>query len=172
MQDYSLLSPLIERGNTVYFVCDLPQRRVVQVSNSYQQVLGSSGIDPTADLSQWVSRLHPDDWQYLCREFATVQPGDLLSDKEVRITWADGSTHWLSVQADWVFGPGGLPYLSGQVQDVTATKKVALNAQKFSTKKDATFEILSHDLAAPLVNAWQLSLVLKDILGGQASAKV
>jgi hypothetical protein len=99
MQDYSLLSPLIERGNTVYFVCDLPQRRVVQVSNSYQQVLGGSGIDPTADLSQWVSRLHPDDWQYLCLEFATVQPGELLSDKEVRITWADGSTHWLSVQA-------------------------------------------------------------------------
>jgi two-component system sensor histidine kinase VicK len=58
------------------------------------------------------------------------------------------------------------------VQDVTAAKKVALNAQKFNTKKDATLEILSHDLAAPLVNAQQLSLVLKDILGGQASAEV
>lgn len=172
MQDYSLLSPLIERGNTVYFVCDLPQRRVVEVSHSYQQVLSGFGIDPMADLSQWVNRLHPDDWEYLRQQLATTQPGDLINDKEVRATWADGSTRWLCVQAGWVVGPAGQTYLSGQLQDVTATKKVALNAQKFNTKKDATLEILSHDLAAPLVNAQQLSLLLKDILAEQASAEI
>jgi len=172
MQDYSLLSPLIECGNAVYFVCDLAQRRVVDVSHAYQQVLGGFGLDPTADLAQWVSRLHPDDWQYLCQQLATIQAGSLLSDKEVRATWADGSARWLCVQASWVLGPAGQPYLSGRVQDVTAAKNVALNAQKYNTKKDATLEILSHDLAAPLVNAQQLSLLLQEMLTEQASAEV
>jgi len=99
--------------------------------------------------------IHPDDWQYLCQQVAQAAPGTLVEDVELRV--ARGPLQWLRVSVQQTTDAEEQPFLVGAVRDISMEKNVVLNSEKFTTKKDATLEILSHDLAGPLAMLQQLA---------------
>jgi two-component system sensor histidine kinase VicK len=53
--------------------------------------------------------------------------------------------------------PTDAPLLSGHVRDVSVIRNIIENANRYQAKKNSMLEILSHDLASPLVLAQQMS---------------
>ena len=158
MPDYlDLFRPLLEHGTDLYFVYDLASRRVVYASAAYEHIIGDPSAHIHDDLPFLLARIDPDDWQYLCQRVAQAAPDELVQRVALRLRRADGGTQWLSTT---VFRRAPVPegqYLVGTAQDITSDKESSINAQKFNTKKDATLEILSHDMAAPLALLQQLT---------------
>ena len=167
---HPLFHAFVARHHDVHFAYDLTAQQVVYVSDAYQHLSGDPAAHVDEDWPRLVASLHPDDWEYLRQQLAQTGPDQLAQDVEVRLQ-RDERTQWLSVTVGPVQLPEGPPYLVGAVRDITPTKEAALNAQKFNTKKDATLEILSHDLATPLVLLQQLTAQLR-VSAGQVSEEV
>jgi two-component system sensor histidine kinase VicK len=156
--DYPLLfRSLLERSSTVYFSYRVSTGQVVYVSPAYEQVFGDPAAHVNEDLPLWLARVNPDDLALLRERMTQVLDGKVLEQVEVRINQADGSTQWLSLSACPEHLADDDLYLSGTVQDITRDKEVSINSERFNTKKNATLEILSHDLAGPLALLQQLT---------------
>ena len=152
-----LLHSFLTRSQAVQFVYHLAERRVCYVSDAYAHVFGDPAAHVNEDLPHWLRRLHPDDWQLLRQRLGTMQSEDLVENVELRVAQPNGETQWLSLGACQVQAPDGQRYLTGQVTDITEGKVNGINAEKFNTKKNATLEILAHDLAGPLTLLQQLT---------------
>jgi two-component system sensor histidine kinase VicK len=149
MRDYLPLfqSFLAQRGE-VYFVYELISKQVVYVSEAYEHLTGDPASMVHEDWPYLRAAVHPDDWQYLCQRVAQVPPGTVVENVELRLERS--TRQWLCVSVQQIADAQGQPFLVGAVRDITAAKAVLLIGEKFNTKKNATLEILSHDLAGPL----------------------
>jgi two-component system sensor histidine kinase VicK len=156
-EDLDLFRPLFERSNELYFAYDLGEQRVLYVSSAYEQLVGDPSEHIHDDLPYLLARVHPDDWQYLCQRVAQAAPEELVPDVELRLSRNEQREQWLRVSVCTRQQPAGMRYMVGTVRDITNEKELFINSQKFNTKKDATLEILSHDLAAPLALLQQLT---------------
>ena len=158
MSDYlDLFRPLLAHSNEIYFAYDLGAQRVVYLSPAYEQIIGDPSEHIHDDLPHLLGRVHPDDWQYLRQLVAQGALEACIQDVEVRLSRAAGGTQWMQVSVCLQQLPAGGRYLVGKVRDITRDKELVINGEKFNTKKNATLEILSHDLAAPLVLLQQLA---------------
>jgi len=158
MLDYlDLLRPLLEHSNELYFAYDLGEQRVVYVSAAYEQIIGDPREHIHDDLPHLLTRVHPDDWEFLRQQVAQAALEELVQDVEVRLNRTADSTQWMQVSVCLRQLPTGTRYLVGTVRDITRDKETVINGEKFNSKKNATLEILSHDLAAPLVLLQQLT---------------
>jgi two-component system sensor histidine kinase VicK len=153
----NLLQPLLEHSNEVYFAYDLGAQRVVYVSAAYEQLIGDPSEHIHEDLPHLLTRVHPDDWQFLRQRVGQAALEELVQDVELRLNQTADSTQWMRVSVCQRQLPTGTRYLVGAVRDITREKQVVINGEKFNTKKNATLEILSHDLAAPLALLQQLT---------------
>jgi two-component system sensor histidine kinase VicK len=158
MSEYlSLFQPLLEHSNQLYFAYDLGERRVVYISAAYEQIIGDPREHIHDDLPHLLGRVHPDDWQYLLQCVAQATPEESIQDVEVRLSRTPESIQWMQVSVRLQQLVAGARYLVGTVRDITREKEAFINAEKFNTKKNATLEILSHELAAPLALLQQLT---------------
>ncbi|GAA4498878.1 hypothetical protein GCM10023172_16650 [Hymenobacter ginsengisoli] len=156
--DYpALFRSFLERSSTVYFSYRVADGQVVYVSPAYEQVFGDPAAHINEDLPLWLARVYPDDLVLLREQMTQVLDGKAVEQLEIRINQADGGTQWLCLAACPEYLAEGELYLSGTVKDITRDKVVSINAEKFNTKKNATLEILSHDLAGPLALLQQLT---------------
>ena len=155
--DYPLLfRSFIDQSTAVYFAYRVADGQVVYVSPAYEQVFGDPGAHVNEDLPLWLARVHADDLAHLRQHLDRVLAGEAVEQVELRVNQADGRTQWLSVAAGRAYDAQGELHVSGTVQDVTRAKEVSLSSEKFNAKKNATLEILAHDLAGPLVLLQQL----------------
>jgi two-component system sensor histidine kinase VicK len=152
-----LLRPLLEHSNEIYFAYDLGERRIVYVSDAYEQIIGDPREHIHDDLPHLLTRVHPDDWEFLRQRVAQAALEELIQDVEVRLNRTAESMHWMRVSVCQRQLPTGTRYLVGTVRDITREKEALINGEKFNSKKNATLEILSHDLAAPLALLQQLT---------------
>jgi two-component system sensor histidine kinase VicK len=160
MLDYLPLfqSFLTQRGE-LYFAYDLTNKQVVHVSEAYEHLTGDPASMVHEDWPYLRAAIHPDDWQYLCQRVAQVPPGTVVEDVELRLE--RNARQWLCVSVQQLANAQGQSFLVGAVRDITAAKAVLLNGEKFNTKKNATLEILSHDLAGPLAIMQQFTNQLR-----------
>ena len=127
------------------------------VSDAYAILTGDPLSHVHEDWPVLLKAIHPDDWQYLRQRVAQAAPtGELVEDVELRLTRAS-HTQWLCVSVQQVAVPGEPTCLVGTVRDITREKEAAINTLLFNTKKNATLEILAHDLAGPLSLLQQLT---------------
>ncbi|TGE29362.1 PAS domain-containing sensor histidine kinase [Hymenobacter metallicola] len=168
---YALFRPLLERGRVVYFVYDSAEQRVVYVSKAFEQLTGDPADHINEDLPHLLRRLHPDDQQHVVQLLEQAEPEQVLEGIELRLTRPDGGIQWLNVSLCRVPGPDNKPYLTGTAEDITPIKEGMQNLQRFGTKKNAVLEILSHDLAGPLLVLQQLTEHLERETNGQLSAQ-
>ncbi|RPD49583.1 PAS domain S-box protein [Hymenobacter sediminis] len=159
--DISLFRSLLTRTSTVYFSYHLPDRRLVYVSPAYEQVTGQPVEQAQQEVPTWLAGLHPDDARLLRHALRQALRGEMVEGIELRRPLAGAREQWLCLSVCRERDAAGQSYLSGSVEDITRAKNTSLHAQQFNTKKDATLEILSHDLAAPLVLLQQLTQHLR-----------
>ena len=84
--------------------------------------------------------------------------GVLISDIEFRIQLRNQIEKWVCLKPRVIEEQ----LIIGYAQDITAQKEYNNVLKKFSDKKNAILNILSHDLAGPLANIQALATMLGD----------
>ena len=109
-----------------------------------EQVITLIGLRPTTTtttLSQhysyrdWAERVHPEDLPAVHAEVQRCQSQRLPLEVEYRVTWLDGTLHWLSVRGVFQHDGQGTPTsLLGIVQEITERKQ----AQEAASRSQKT----------------------------------
>ncbi|QNH62072.1 sensor histidine kinase [Hymenobacter sediminicola] len=158
MLDFStLFRPLAEHSQLLYFVYHLEAQKFLYVSPAYETILGRPATAVNEEWPNLLALVHPDDQAYAEGCFRHLLHGTFLEDVELRLLHPDGRVQHLCFAVSRVSESAGCSYLSGTVHDYTSTREYMDNADRFNKKKNATLEILSHDLAGPFVMMEQLA---------------
>ncbi|MFD2784947.1 PAS domain-containing sensor histidine kinase [Hymenobacter rubripertinctus] len=166
----ALLEPLLQQSQQLFFVFHLETHCLTYVSPASEGLLGQPADDflggddaAAAALAAVVARVHPDDQTYAARCFRHLLRSGYLEGVELRLQRGpDRAPQWLTVSvARAEYGPGQT-YLSGSVLDQTVLREHLDNTDRFNKKKNATLEILAHDLAGPFAMMQQLTDFVTD----------
>ena len=157
------LAHLAEQSSLVYFGYSPTEGRVHYVSPAYEHLLGGHPATVNEELPGWLAALHPDDRAYLTHRWPAVLAGGTLQDQLLRLALPNGDTRWLCLTISGFVPAGeGPPLLGGHLADVTRSQTLLETANRYQAKKNSMLEILSHDLASPLVLTEQMAEYLTE----------
>ena len=159
------LAPLLEQSRVLYFVYHVPTRQVTYVSPAYPLIIGGDPAQVNQDLPRWLDLLHPDDRHHLAGLLDRAPHQCLVEDVELRIRHTPDTCQWLCLSACYSASSPNGPTIGGSLRDITRSKEYVMNADKFNSKKNAILEILSHELATPLLHVQQLTALVAEHTG-------
>ena len=145
-----------EASPHVQFVYDLEARRVVFVNAAYQTVLHGSLNGVNAELPALLQRLHPDDLAYIAHYWARWMQNEVVDEVEVRLQTPGKPNQWFCLTPSYQEVDGRV-LLGGTLRDVSVMKRYQENADLFNSRKNATLEILSHDLSGAFIMVQQIA---------------
>jgi two-component system sensor histidine kinase VicK len=145
-----------EASAHVHFVYDLAAGRVVFVNAAYETVLHGTMPGVNAELPTLLQRLHPDDLAYLGHYWAKWVQNEMTDEVEVRLQTPGKPNQWFCLTPGYQVVDGRI-LLGGTLRDVSVTKRYQENADLFNSRKNATLEILSHDLSGAFIMVQQIA---------------
>jgi len=161
-----------EASAHVQFVYDLTAGHVVFINAAYEQVFqGTCGL-VNAELPDLLQRLHPDDRAYLAHYWARWQQGQPANEVEVRLL-REGQPHqWFCLTPSYQQNAQGRVLLGGTLRDTSVLKRYQENADLFNSRKNATLEILSHDLSGAFILVQQIAEFLREEVTSPLNSRV
>ncbi|MFC6226018.1 sensor histidine kinase [Hymenobacter artigasi] len=150
-----------EASHHVQFVYDLAARRIVFVNAAYQTVLHGSLKGVNAELPALLQRLHPDDLAYIAHYWARWVQNEVADEVEVRLQTPGKPNQWFCLTPSYQEIDGRV-LLGGTLRDVSVMKRYQENADLFNSRKNATLEILSHDLSGAFIMVQQVAEFLHE----------
>ena len=149
----------------MYFVYSPGEHCFHYINPGFQQVWQKTPDQFLQDPAALLAFIHPEDYSFVVLEFTKLLSKQQPITLEFRIKPTEHETKWICVNAHLVTdSTTDQPLISGFAYDITVAKVNVSTLQKFNAKKDATLEILSHDLASPFRNIEGLIEVLEEQL--------
>lgn len=161
-----------EVGLHIQFVYDVPAGRVVFVNEAYHTVLGGTPTEVNAELPALLARLHPDDWKYLAHCWKLWVRGQLRDEIEIRLQQQGKPDHWLCLTPSFRQVPNGPLLIGGTLRDISVAKLHQANSDTFNARKNATLEILSHDLSGAFGMVHQIGEYLQEAVPATTGSRV
>jgi PAS domain S-box-containing protein len=81
----------------------------VQCSHQLLLLYGSRELRDRLSLDEWLGYVHPDDRESMAAEIGGLHGNRETIDRQYRVVWPDGSTHWLHSRALRLFDEQGRP---------------------------------------------------------------
>jgi two-component system sensor histidine kinase VicK len=151
-----------EASAHVQFVYDLTAGRVAFVNAAYARVLRCPPGQVNADLPTLLARLHPDDRAYLAHYWARWTGDEVIDEVEIRLLHPGRPSQWFCLTPSYQQMADGRALLGGTLRDISVLKRYQENADLFNSRKNATLEILSHDLSGAFILVQQIAEFLRE----------
>ena len=173
MPDYTALFARQAAASAhVQFVFDVVAGRVVYVNEAYRQVLRGNPDRANAELPELLARLHPDDRPRLADYWTQWGQGTVHDEVEFRLRHPNAPDQWFCLTPFYDRGADGAVRLVGSLRDISVTKRYQANADLFNSCKNATLEILSHDLSGAFIMVQQIAEFLREEVRAPANPEV
>ncbi len=157
------LERVAEEFCQVYFIYDLDLGQFSYLNQAFKQVFELNPEVTVSNPALLFSCLHPEDQEFMQLQFEQLLAHKKTEKIEFRIITPTGEIKWLCMAALLLAAePGESPQIGGFLEDITKRREITETALKFNAKKDATLEILSHDLASPFLNIEGLTTALEE----------
>lgn len=145
-----ILQKLLLQSQKLVFIWDVSNNELVFLNDAFEYIWKRPSYIILAMPSIILDSLHPQDKDYLMKEYQELVSGVPKQDIEFRVIMPDQTEGWLMLTPFFLEGGDGKQYVGGIVDDITSVKDNIRNLERFAAKKDSVLEILSHDLAGPL----------------------
>lgn len=162
----------VEAWSHVQFVYDVTKGKVIFVNAAYEQVLGGTQGGVNAELPALFARLHSDDRKYLSHSWELWAQGRMLEDVEIRLQRSNRSDQWFCLTPFHQQAPDGSVLVGGMLRDISVLKHHQENSDRFNVRKNATLEILSHDMSGAFVLVQQITDYLREEVNSPPDSRV
>jgi PAS domain S-box-containing protein len=126
-------------------------------SEQHDRAFGYTTRPEQWSVEHFLQHIHPEDRERVHQAFGRAQDTRGEFDVEFRVTWPDGSPHWMAVHGGVQLDASGKPTrLVGTNLDITHRKKVEQELERAVRLRDEFLSVASHELRTPLT-----SLILK-----------
>ncbi|AMJ64179.1 PAS domain-containing sensor histidine kinase [Hymenobacter sp. PAMC 26628] len=150
-----------EANARVQFVYNLTDHHVAFVNTAYERVLHGTQAQVNNELPALLGRLHPDDRVYLAHYWRMWSKGLISDEVEVRLQSPGQPDEWFCLTPYYRKTASGTVWLSGTLHNITVTKQYQQNADLFNSRKNATLDMLSHDLSGAFIMVEQIADYLR-----------
>lgn len=165
---FDLLERWSNSTKEVYFIYDLKARQLLFMNNFSRYFPEHPMEELRKDPSQVLALIHPEDKEYVIRNFKKVKKEEVAVIEEFRLWLPDKSIRWVNMKTYRIqneeneHGDGqgeeqGIVFAI--MEDITQRKEYALTLFNIKEQKDTVLQILGHDLRSPL-NIIQMSNTL------------
>jgi two-component system sensor histidine kinase VicK len=162
----------VEASPKVQFVYNLTTSHLDFVNSAYERVLGGHAAQVNAELAGLLARIHPDDRAYLAEYWRLWGSGQPTDEVDIRLQSPGQPDQWFTLHPYYQKASSGTVWLSGTLHDVTVTKEYQQNADLFNSRKNATLDMLSHDLSGAFILVEQISQYLHEEIKPAPSGKM
>ena len=147
----------------VYFTFNLQKKQFVYANPALEKLVERPPAEILNNPAILLEYLHPEDQEYIRAEYQLVLEGNVNKKLECRLLFPDKTVKYLSVAIYTYYTEAGNNlFVGGYAEDITQQKEYLHNILEFNAKKNATLEILSHDLAGPFSNIQSLIEILEE----------
>jgi two-component system sensor histidine kinase VicK len=157
-----ILSTYAIYSDRVIFAFNLFTNRFEYISPVFERVFRRDLNHLEPDIL--IEMVHKNDRNYLKKYFADLQGTLTEVEAEFRINTFNNKQVWIRLKAGIVPEFETQRILLGCAEDITVVKENADVLKKYSEKKNAVLNILSHDLASPLGSIQNATAILKNKL--------
>jgi two-component system sensor histidine kinase VicK len=173
MPDYTcLFARQAEASAHVHFVYAVAAGGLVFVNEAYQRVFHGKPGQANAELPALLARLQPDDRPRLAEYWTQWGQGQVHDEVEFRLRHPEGPDQWFCLTPYYEQDAAGAVTLVGSLRDISVTKRYQANADLFNSRKNATLEILSHDLSGSFIMVQQIAEFLSEEVKAPANPEV
>ena len=151
---FQFLGALTESIDQVVFAYGIEASRFIYLNPAFEAVFKQNRemLDPLA----LPVTVHQEDREYVAEAYEDLVGGQPRKPLEFRVLLPDGAERWLRVKP-LLIEENGARAIAGLAEDITDFKHYSEVELKFSHKKNAIIQMLSHDLAGPLSTIQSLS---------------
>jgi two-component system sensor histidine kinase VicK len=148
--DLTIFEQIARQTSEVWFLFDLSTKRFTYLGPTFEAVWKRKPENLLADPAWILETIHPDDKPYVTNNY-----GHFMEQKErlrldFRILHPDGNQRWIALKTYPIEQQGEVRSVCGFAEDDTPRKENLLYMQTTIGKKNASLEIISHDLRGPL----------------------
>ena len=155
----------------VHFIYDEATRRVVYTNPAYEAVLHGHVALVNEELPGLLARLHPEDQAYLAHYWKLWVRGQISDEVELRLLTPEQPAQWFCLTPYAERTASGTMVVAGSLRDISVSKRHQHHTDTFNTRKNATLEILSHDLSNTFLMVQQISAYLREELSIPAESQ-
>lgn len=146
----SAFEVITQQTKQVFFVYNLNTAKVEYINEAGGQVFGCRREEFERGPENLLEKVHPEDREYILEMARQIDQEDGKKNCELRLLLPDGQIRWICLTAYTYRNQEKERLVTGFAEDITISKEYTFNLLKYNAKKDATLEILSHDLASPM----------------------
>lgn len=151
---FAFLGALTETIGQVVFAFGIDEARFNYLNPAFEAVFKQNR--QTLDPRSLPGSVHAEDLDYVSEAYQDLLDGQARQPMELRVQLPDGPGRWLRVKPLPVEENGTRP-IAGLAEDITDFKHYSDVELKFSHRKNAIIQMLSHGLAGPLGTIQSLS---------------
>jgi two-component system sensor histidine kinase VicK len=148
--DLIIFQQIARQTSEVWFLFDLPTKRFTYLGPSFEAVWKRKPKSLLADPAWILETIHPDDRPYVTNNYAHFLEQKERLRLDFRILHPDGAQRWIALKTYPIEQDGEVRSVCGFAEDDTPRKENLLYMQTSIGKKNASLEIISHDLRGPL----------------------
>jgi two-component system sensor histidine kinase VicK len=139
-----------EQAHQVFFIFNPFTHQFYYLNATFEGVWKTSREAVLESPSSLFDTIYPEDRQYVAENYSRFMAHQRTSEIEFRILWPDSTDRWIRLWAYPILQEDRLQFIAGIALDDSKKKKNFFHMEKINAKKDATMEILSHDLKGPI----------------------
>jgi two-component system, OmpR family, sensor histidine kinase VicK len=145
-----LLKEMAEHSDEIFFIFNPDELKFIYINDAFEHFTKKKCGDLYDHPKLFMEMIHPEDQQYVRKNFNALLTNTVNSFLDFRIVRADGVERWVRLKVYPLLKKNRIRYLTGILEDDSARKLGIFNMQKINGWKDATLEILAHDLRGPI----------------------
>jgi two-component system, OmpR family, sensor histidine kinase VicK len=150
-----------DQANHVFFVFDFAIQQFSYLNAAFEQVWKRNADSIYHHPASLLPTIHTEDRQHVQERYQQFLAHPVQTNLEFRIIAPDGTDRWIRLQIYPIEQENKLRFAAGIAEDDSLRKKNFFHMQQINAKKNATLEILSHDLRAPLATIQGLSHLIQ-----------
>jgi len=149
----TILEDIAKDFKQIYFIYQLDTEQFIYLNPAFRQVWEISEENIHQHPGLLWNYLHPDDKKFVEEQFYKLKDDQQPKIIEFRINTPSQITKWICISAGFYRSQDSAGSLiGGFIHEITKNKEYLHTTLNFNAKKDATLEVLSHDLATPFTN--------------------
>jgi two-component system sensor histidine kinase VicK len=156
----SIFGKMIELTEEIVFIYNIEKECFDHVNEAFTEI---TQIDSAALFNQpqlLFDVVHVEDREYIREKIKNLNNNKNLSVLTFRIIRADQQQRWIKFKVYPIVENGNIVYITGIGEDDTVRRASLLSMEKINAWKNASLEIVSHDLRGPIGTIKMLASVI------------
>jgi two-component system sensor histidine kinase VicK len=163
----SILGQMMELTEEIVFIYNVEKECFDHVNDAFTEI---TQIDSAALFNQphfLFDVIYAEDRAYVKEKISNLLKNETLSILTFRIIRADQQLRWIKFKIYPIIEDGNIGYITGMGEDDTVRRASLMSMEKISAWKNASLEIVSHDLRGPIGTMKMLASVINKKLPDQ-----